>query len=72
MTASKTVTLTLTASEAWFLAQCCADSASKWHELWQDTACGKRLDLDLNACRLLNRQAWGFYEKLHAVMDAAA
>ena len=72
MTAPKTVTLTLTASEAWFLAQCCADSASKWHELWQDTEGGKRQDLDANACRMLNRQAWGFYEMLHAVIDAAA
>lgn len=61
-----TVTLTLTADEAWHLRQMCADSASYWHHLWQDAADGKRPDLNAEACQTLNRKAWSFYKRLTA------
>lgn len=62
-----TITLTLTVDEAWNLKQRCADSASMWHQLWQDASDGKRPDLDANACLALNRQAWKFYEQLESL-----
>lgn len=61
---SDTVTLTLTADEAWHLRQMCADSASRWHHLWQDAMDGKRPDLDAKGCLSLNRKAWDFYHRL--------
>lgn len=59
-----TVTITLTLSEAWDLKTCCADSASYWHNLWQDAMDGKRKDLDAKACLALNKRARRFYETI--------
>lgn len=66
-----TITLTLTADEAWALKQMCADSACYWHHLWQDTMDGKRPDLDAPSALRMNRKAWDFYKRL-AEMGAVA
>jgi hypothetical protein len=70
MQTPKTITLTLTADEAWHLAQRCADACSYWHSLWQDAADGKRPDLHPDACYSISRSGWAFYEQIHALIDA--
>lgn len=63
---AQTVTLELTADEAFWMQQLCVDAGSYWHSLWQDATNGKRPDLDVESCSRLSRKAWDFYQKLES------
>jgi hypothetical protein len=58
------ITLDLTPDEAYWLQQFCVDAAIRWHELWQDTADGKRPYLDVESCKRLNRRAHEYAERI--------
>jgi hypothetical protein len=67
---ANTVTLTLTAAEASQLAGALVDSATRWHQLWQDAIEGRRPDLTPEGCSALRRAAWAQYDKLRELVDA--
>ena len=69
MNIQTTHTLTLTADEAWYLAQHCADSASYWDQLAQDVIDGKRNDLFLDSCQSISNRARNNYKKIMAICD---
>lgn len=64
------VTLELTPDEAFWLQQFCVDAAIVWHGLWQDTADGKRPDLDVASCQRLNRRAHEFADRIRELRPA--
>ena len=69
MNIQTTHTLTLTADEAWYLAQHCADSASYWDQLAQDVIDGKRNDLFLDSCKSISNRARNNYKMIMAMCD---
>jgi hypothetical protein len=62
------ITLELTDNEAFWLQSFCVDAAIVWHDLWQDTAEGKRPDLDAESCKRLNRRAHEFADQIRELM----
>jgi hypothetical protein len=64
------ITLELTPDEAFWLQQFCVDAAIVWHGLWQDTADGKRPDLDVESCKRLNRRAHEYAERIRELRPA--
>jgi DNA-binding transcriptional LysR family regulator len=62
------ITLELTEDEAWWLKQFCIDAAIVWHQNWQDVSDGKRPDLDADSCKVLNRRAHDYAERIQELL----
>lgn len=64
VTDSQTVTFTVSAADAHWVRAALVDSATYWHELWQDAESGRRPDLNPESCLSINRRAWRLYQDL--------